>query len=548
MLDLWYKNAVIYCLDVEVFMDGNGDGVGDFQGLTQRLEYISGLGITCIWLQPFYPTPNRDDGYDVMDFYSVDPRLGNLGDFVEFTRHARERGLRVIIDLVVNHTSIQHPWFQAARNDKNSKYRDFYVWSESKPADADEGVIFPGVQESTWTYDEKAEAYYFHRFYKHQADLNITNPAVREEIYKIMGFWLELGVSGFRIDAAPFLIELKGIEDTADVSDPYLYLKEMRNLLSWRMGDAILLAEANVKMEQVPEYFGDGEKMHLLFHFIANQGIMLALVREQVAPIIEALKSSPEIPQMGQWAHFIRNHDELSLDKLTQAERDEFAAKFAPDKENTWVYDRGVRRRMPPLLDNDQRRLKLIYSLMLTLPGTPVLRYGQEIGMGDDLSLPERNSIRTPMQWSNQKNGGFSTVAADTLVRPVITEGEYGYKQLNVLEQRRDETSLLNWMERAIRTRKDCPEFGWGKWQILETNSKSVLAHSCEWKGNVVIAIHNFAGKACTVKLDLSEFDAQHLIDLLGDKKYQQIEDNSHSVELEAYGYRWLRLVDNLPD
>ena len=546
MLDLWYKNAVIYCLDVEVFMDGNGDGIGDFQGLTQRLEYISGLGITCIWLQPFYPTPNRDDGYDVMDFYSVDPRLGSLGDFVEFTRHARERGLRVIIDLVVNHTSIEHPWFQAARNDKNSKYRDFYVWSESKPADADEGIIFPGVQESTWTYDEKAEAYYFHRFYKHQADLNITNPAVREEIYKIMGFWLELGVSGFRIDAAPFLIELKGIEDTADVADPYLYLKEMRNLLSWRMGDAILLAEANVKMEQVPEYFGDGEKMHLLFHFIANQGIMLALVREQVAPIIEALKSSPEIPQMGQWAHFIRNHDELSLDKLTQAERDEFAAKFAPDKEKTWVYDRGVRRRMPPLLDNDQRRLKLIYSLMLTLPGTPVLRYGQEIGMGDDLSLPERNSIRTPMQWSNQKNGGFSTVAADTLVRPVITEGEYGYKQLNVLDQRRDETSLLNWMERAIRTRKDCPEFGWGKWQILETASKSVLAHSCEWKGNVVIAIHNFAGEACTVKLDLSQFDAQHLIDLLGDKKYRQIEDNSHPVELEAYGYRWLRLVENL--
>ena len=548
MLDLWYKNAIIYCLDVEVFMDGNGDGIGDFQGLTQRLEYISGLGITCIWLQPFYPTPNRDDGYDVMDFYSVDPRLGSLGDFVEFTRHARERGLRIIIDLVVNHTSIQHPWFQAARKDKNSKYRDFYVWSESKPADADEGVIFPGVQESTWTYDEKAEAYYFHRFYKHQADLNITNPAVREEIYKIMGFWLELGVSGFRIDAAPFLIELKGIEDTAEVSDPYLYLKEMRNLLSWRMGDAILLAEANVKMEQVPQYFGDGEKMHLLFHFIANQGIMLALVREQVAPIIEALKSSPEIPQMAQWAHFIRNHDELSLDKLTQAERDEFAAKFAPDKEKTWVYDRGVRRRMPPLLDNDRRRLKLIYSLMLTLPGTPVLRYGQEIGMGDDLSLKERNSIRTPMQWSNQKNGGFSTVAPETLVRPVITDGEYGYKQLNVLDQRRDETSLLNWMERAIRTRKDCPEFGWGKWQILETKSKSVLAHSCEWKGNVVIAIHNFAGEACKIKLDLNQFDAQHLIDLLGDKKYKQIEDNSHSVELEGYGYRWLRLVENSPD
>jgi maltose alpha-D-glucosyltransferase/alpha-amylase len=542
MLDLWYKNAIIYCLDVEVFMDGNADGIGDFEGLTQRLDYISGLGITCIWLQPFYPSPNQDDGYDVMDFYNVDPRLGTLGDFVEFMRAARERGLRVIIDLVVNHTSVQHPWFQAARADKNSKYRDFYVWTDEKPADADDGVIFPGVQKSTWTYDEQAGAYYFHRFYEYQPDLNITNPAVREEIYKIMGFWLELGISGFRIDAAPFLIELKGIKDTEGVTDPYLYLKEMRNLLSWRRGDAIVLAEANVSMEEVTHYFGDGDKMHMLFHFVVNQGIMLALVREQAAPIVEALKAAPEIPEMGQWAQFIRNHDELSLDKLSDAEREEIAAKFAPDKKNMWIYERGIRRRMPPMLNNDERQIKLAYSLMFTLPGTPVVRYGEEIGMGDDLSLNERNSTRTPMQWSNENNGGFSAAAPEQLVRPVITEGEYGYKQLNVLTQRRNPLSLLNWMERAIRTRNDTPEFGWGKWQLLETGNPSVLAHRCQWKSGIVIAIHNLAREACTVKLDLGQPNVQYFIDLLSDEQYHPVESSSCTVELQGYGYRWLRV------
>ncbi|MBW4649129.1 MAG: alpha-amylase family protein [Kastovskya adunca ATA6-11-RM4] len=542
MLDLWYKNAIIYCLDVEIFMDGNGDGIGDFEGLTQRLDYIAGLGVTCIWLQPFYPSPNHDDGYDVMDYYSVDERLGSLGDFVEFTRQAKERGLRVIIDLVVNHTSIKHRWFQAAREDKNSKYRDFYLWSKKKPANAEEGIVFPGVQESTWTYDEKAEEYYYHRFYEHQADLNITNPAVQEEIEKVMGFWLELGVSGFRLDAAPFLIELTGTDSS---EDPYEYLKEMRNFLSWRRGDAIILAEANVAVDKVPQYFGDGNKLHMLFHFLANQNLILGLAREQAQPIIAALKAPPDIPQTGQWGHFVRNHDELSLDKLSQAERDEIAKAFAPDKEKMWIYNRGIRRRMSPLLNGDERRLRLAYSVMLTLPGTPVLRYGEEIGMGDDLSLPERNSVRTPMQWSDEKNAGFSTADPDKVVRPVIKEGEYGYRNLNVEMQRRNPESFLNWMERAIRTRKNCPEFGWGNWQVIETHNEHVFAHRCEWKGSVVMALHNLSSKACTVELDLSDVDAQHLIDLLEDQDYQKIEDNCHSVELEGYGYRWLRVGDS---
>lgn len=542
MLDLWYKNAVIYCLDVETYMDSDGDGIGDFIGLTQRLNYLAGLGITCIWLMPFYPTPNRDNGYDVKDFYNVDPRLGTLGDFVEFTRLASERGIRVIIDLVVNHTSIEHPWFQSACQDKHSKYRDFYVWSQEKPKDAHEGIIFPGMQETTWTYHEQAGAYYFHRFYEHQADLNIANPQVREEINKVMGFWLQLGVSGFRIDAAPFLIELKGIEDQADVSDPYHYLKEMRSFLSWRCGDAILLAEANVPMEDVPPYFGDGDKMQMLFSFMLNQHVILALAQEQVEPIARAFEAQPEIPAIGQWAHFIRNHDELSLDKLTDAERKEVLDRFDQDREKVWIYDRGIRRRFPPLIHGDFRRLCLAYSLMFTLPGTPVLFYGEEIGMGDDLSQPERNSIRAPMQWSGEQNAGFSTAVPDRLIRPVIADEQFGYQHLNVISQRRNPDSLLNWMERAIRVRKECPELGWGTYKLIHTDQPSVLALRFEWQGGVILTVHNLSNTACAVTLDLGTETEQQLIDLLGGQQYTPIDDTFHLIQLDGYSYYWFRI------
>jgi maltose alpha-D-glucosyltransferase / alpha-amylase len=542
MLDLWYKNAVMYCLDVETYMDGNGDGIGDFEGLTQRLNYIAGLGITCIWLMPFYPTPNRDNGYDVMDFYNVDPRLGTLGDFVEFTRFASERGIRVIIDLVVNHTSIEHPWFQAACRDEQSKYRNYYVWSQEKPDDAHEGVIFPGMQETTWTYSEQAGAYYFHRFYEHQADLNIANPSVREEISKIMGFWLQLGVSGFRIDAAPFLIELKGIEDQADVTDPYHYLKEMRNFLSWRCGDAILLAEANVPMEHVPPYFGTGDKMQMLFSFMVNQHVMLALAQEQAEPLIRGLKAPPEIPAIAQWAHFIRNHDELSLDKLSDTEQNEILDRFQQDREKVWIFDRGIRRRFPPLVKGDPARLRLAYSLMLTLPGTPVLFYGEEIGMGDDLSQPERNSIRAPMQWSGESNAGFSTAPIDKLIRPVIADETFGYQHVNVMEQRRDPNSFLNWLERAIRIRKECPEFGWGTWKLINTSHPSVFAHRCEWKDGVVLAVHNLSKEACTVTLNLEVEADHHLIDLLDGQRYKTSEDMLHPIKMQGYGHHWFRI------
>lgn len=542
MIDLWYKNAIIYCLDVEVYMDGNGDGIGDFIGLIKRLDYIAGLGITCIWLMPFYPSPNLDNGYDITDYYSVDPRLGTLGDFVEMTRQANHRGIRVIVDLVINHTSVDHPWFQAACQDKHSKYRDFYVWSEEKPKDAKDGIIFPGYQESTWTYRQEAGAYYFHRFYEHQADLNIANPEVREELFKIMGFWLQLGVAGFRVDAVPFLIELKGIEEQADTKDPYFYLKEIRNFLSWRRGDAIVLAEVNEPMEKIPEYFGDGDKMQMLFSFMGNQHLMLALATEEAAPLMDGLKAQPNPPNICQWAYFIRNHDELTLDKLSTAQQEEILTKFGQDKEQVWIYDRGIRRRFPPLVGNDPHRIRLAYSLMLTLPGTPVLFYGEEIGMGDDLSIEERNSIRTPMQWDAEQNGGFSTAPSERLVRPVISDEQYGYQQLNAIAQRRDPSSLLNWMERAIRMRKECPEFGWGSWELIETDNSAIFAHRCQWQSRRVIAVHNLSKTPCTATLKLSEDDKSCLTDLLEDQSYEPIKQGSFEIQLEGYGYRWFRV------
>lgn len=548
MLDLWYKNAVIYCLDVETYMDGNGDGIGDFIGLTQRMDYLTGLGITCLWLMPFYPTPNRDNGYDVMDYYSVDPRLGHLGDFVEFTRRAEERGIRIIVDLVVNHTSDQHPWFQEAIKNRESKYWDYYLWSEKRPEDIEEGIIFPGLQETTWTYHEEAGAYYAHRFYDHQADLNITNPAVREEIQKIMGFWLALGVSGFRIDAAPHLIEFRQADNVFErVDDPYIYIGAMRDFLSWRRGDAILLAEANETVDELPKYFGQGDRMQMLFNFWGNQHLYLALARQEAASLAEAFRELPPVPPTGQWANFVRNHDELTLDQLTSQKQDEIAAAFAPDREQMWIFDRGIRRRFAPMVDGDLRRLKLAYSLLLSLPGTPVINFGEELGMGDDLSLAERNPARTPMQWSPSKNGGFSTAPPEDLILPVVSEGQFSYQDINVTCLRREPESLLNWMERAIRLRKECPELGWGQWQILETNHPSVFAHRCQWQGNVVIALHNLSPDPCKVSLTLKDDVGQGLTDLFKNQPEETISSPTHDFQLEGYDYRWLKVTDGSP-
>lgn len=535
---LWYKNAVIYELDVETFQDSKGDGIGDFGGLTNRLDYLASLGINCIWLNPFYPTPNRDNGYDITDYYGVDPRLGTLGDFVEFTHLARNYGIRVLIDLVINHTSREHPWFQQARQNKESPYRDYYIWSDTRPEDPVK-VKFPGPQENTWTYDEAAGLYYFHRFYRHQPDLNIANEAVQEEIRKIMGFWVQLGISGFRVDAAPFVVELKQL-DGVEVEDKHEYIRLLRQFLSWRDGDAILLAEANVAVELIDDYFGNGDKMHMLFNFIGNQYLFVALAKEEAIPLIKGLQQLPPIPAMGQWGNFLRNHDELNLGRLDPGVQQLVFEKFAP-LETMRVYNRGIRRRLAPILANNRRQIELAHSLIFTLPGTPIVRYGEEIGMGDDLELPERTSVRTPMQWSAERNAGFSSAASDQLIRPIIDAGAYSYQRVNVLQQERAQDSLLAWMKKVIGMRRQCPEFGYGNFEMIDTGHPQVFAHRCRWKGRTVVAVHNFGADKVNVKLDLGAGIAG-VIDLLGDHEYTPLEDDTHQIELDGYGYRWFRL------
>jgi maltose alpha-D-glucosyltransferase / alpha-amylase len=538
--DLWYKNAIVYCLSVATYVDADGDGVGDFKGLMRRLDYLQGLGVTAVWLMPFQPSPGRDDGYDITDYYNVDPRYGTLGDFVEFTHGCEQRGMRVLIDLVVNHTSNEHPWFREARRDANSKYRDWYVWSKKKPKRAGDGVVFPGVQKSTWNYDEIAREWYFHRFYDFQPDLNTSHPEVQAEILKIMGFWLQLGVSGFRMDAVPFVISEKGADATEPV-EQYDMLRELREFLSWREGEAVVLAEANVLPQTDMEYFGaNGERLHMMFNFQVNQKLFYALATSDTRPLIEALKATKPRPATAQWGHFLRNHDELDLGRLSDEERQAVFAAFAPEA-NMQLYGRGIRRRLAPMLQGDRRRLELAYSVMMTLPGTPVLRYGDEIGMGDDLDLPERQSARTPMQWSAERHGGFSTGRKPIL--PVIRRGPYGYEHVNVADQRRDPNSLLNWMERIVRMRKEVPEIGWGDFETLRTGTSEVLALRYDWRGNSVLAVHNFSANPCEIRLKtgLPEPDGQHLVNLLSTDHSVADEAGKHRIVLEPYGYRWYR-------
>lgn len=538
--DLWYKNAVIYSLDLETFMDANGDGNGDFEGLKLRLDYLHALGVDTLWLAPFQPSPNKDNGYDISDYYGVDPRHGSSGDFVEFMHHARKRGIKVIIDLVVNHTSDKHPWFQNARSGTKAKFYDWYVWSDKKPSDWDKGMVFPGVQKSTWTHDKKAHAYYHHRFHHFQPDLNIDNADVRAEIRKIMGYWLELGVEGFRVDAVPFILE------TQKAGQPnkkirFEYLREMRRFLQWRNGHSVLLGEANVLPRDSEKYFGDeGNGIHLMFNFYVNQYIFYALATGEIEPLIDALEATRLYFHTSQWAHFLRNHDELDLGRLTEEQRHKVFDRFGAEK-SMQLYDRGIRRRLAPMIGN-RPQTELAYSLLFSLPGTPVIRYGDEIGMGDDLELEERDAVRTPMQWSAEKNAGFSP--AGKLVHPVIDKGPYAFDVMNVETQRRSPDSLLNWMTSLIRLRQECAEIGWGDWRILETNTPTVLCMYYRWQDSSLITLHNFDEKAREVLLDLKLKKESKLIDLMKIDENIADEKGIHRVRMGAYGYRWFRAGD----
>jgi maltose alpha-D-glucosyltransferase/alpha-amylase len=552
MAERWYQKAVVYCLDVETFQDSDGDGVGDLPGLVSRLDYLARLGVTCLWLSPVHPTPGRDDGYDVADFYGIDPRLGSLGDFAELLDAADERGMRVMLDLVVNHTSDEHPWFRSARSSPDSPYRDWYVWSDSEPSDRRQGMVFPGEQDETWTGDKTADAWYYHRFHDFEPDLNWANPEVRAEIEKVISFWLRLGVSGFRVDGAPFIIELTRPGDPDSPKDFHL-LSDLRAHVSWASGKAVLLAEANVELDQLPRFFGDeggsANRLHMLLDFLLNAHLMLALARQDPEPIAETLATAPPLPPGGQWATFLRNHDEVDLSRLTARQRAEVFAAFGPDK-SMQLYGRGIRRRLAPMLggrtaSDRERRLRLAYSLQFTLPGTPVLRYGDEIGMGEDLSLDGRYAVRTPMQWSDEDNAGFSTAPARELVRPVISEGEYGYKKLNVTRQRSDPDSLLMWFERMIRTLRECPEVGVGTCTVIDRPLPGqVLAHRFDAPEGVVLFLHNLADKDVRVELGPQPAAGDAVAELFADQVYDPPGPKLEGLHLAGYGYRWLRLAD----
>src|SRR3954453_16287952 len=541
--DLWWKTAVIYCLDVQTYLDWDGDGCGDFPGLAQRLDHLADLGVTCLWLMPFYPTGDRDDGYDITDFYGVDPRLGTHGDLVEVIRTANDRGMRVIADLVVNHTSHQHPWFRSARRSTDAPYHDFYVWRSDEPPDTSGQVVFPDAEDSIWDFNEPTGQWYLHIFYKEQPDLDVTNPLVRDEVAKLMGFWLQLGLSGFRMDAVPFFLDTVG-GDQQDFPDPHEYLRALRAFLGRRTPAGVLLGEVNLPHEQQLEFFGgaEGDELTMQFDFIAMQTLYLSLARGDAGPVADALTGRPRVSPDNQWDTFVRNHDELTLDKLTDEERAEVFAAFGPE-ERMQLYGRGLRRRLPGMLGGDPRRIRMVYSLLFSLPGTPVLFYGEEIGMGEDLDAPGRLAVRTPMQWTSGPNGGFSTARPNKLPGPVVSGG-FSPEFVNVQDQRHDPDSLLSFMKLLISRYRESPELGWGTFTVLEQPHASVLAHLCSWEDGALVALHNLSAEPRTVPLTLEGCDSTHrLVDLLmtGDKPLS--DKGTAEIALDGYGYRWLRVV-----
>lgn len=528
----WHRNALIYSLAVETFMDGNGDGIGDFAGLTRRLDYLEGLGVDALWLGPSQPSPNRDDGYDVADYYGIDSRLGTSGDFADFMNEAEERGIRVLMDLVVNHTSDTHPWFRDASRRRDSPFRDWYIWADKRPRNFRSGVVFPGVQKTTWSYARRTRAWYFHRFLDFQPDLNSTNPAVREEVKRIVGYWLRLGAAGFRIDAVPFLIEKPAPGQRRQPPD-FEYLHELRKTVQWLRGDAVLLGEANITPRDDDEYFSNGDGLHMIFNFWVNQHLFLALATGDACPLRDSLHATANIPPDSSWAQFLRNHDELDLGRLTAAERRVVFDAFGPEP-SMQLYQRGIRRRVAPML-GDRRRMELAYSLLFALPGAPVLRYGEEIGMGENLRLRDRDAVRTPMQWSPERNGGFSDAAH--LVRPAIADGPFGYAKVNVEDQLRDPASFLRWMIGMIRVRHQAPEVGAGAWRTLPVRTPGVLGLRYDLDSSTLITLHNVDAHPHDVSLSIDG----RLLSLFDDETSNG-HNGTHTVGLEPFGYRWYRV------
>jgi maltose alpha-D-glucosyltransferase / alpha-amylase len=541
---LWYKDAIIYQLHVKAFFDTTDDGIGDFQGLTRKLDYLADLGVNALWLLPFYPSPLRDDGYDIADYRSVNPAYGTLGDFRAFVRAAHRRGIRVITELVINHTSDQHPWFQRARRAKPDSYwRNYYVWSDTDQKFAGTRVIFVDTEKSNWAWDPVAQAYYWHRFYAHQPDLNFDNPHVVEAVLRTMRYWSDMGVDGMRLDAVPYLIEREGTSNE-NLPETHAILKRLRRALDGRYGDRMLLAEANQWPEDVLQYFGDGDECHMAFHFPLMPRIFMAVAVEDRHPITDIMRQTPDIPANCQWAVFLRNHDELTLEMVTDRERDYLWNFYATDKRMR--LNVGIRRRLAPLMENDRRRMELLHGLMFSMPGTPVMYYGDEIGMGDNIFLCDRDGVRTPMQWSPDRNGGFSRADPAQLYLPPIMDAVYGYQSVNVEAQSRSPSSFLNWMKRLIAVRKARLAFGRGDQRFLYPSNRKVLAYLRSYNEETILCVFNLARAPQAVELDLSGYKGRVPVELFGRSVFPPIGDLPYLLTLPGHGFYWF-LLDQAP-
>jgi maltose alpha-D-glucosyltransferase/alpha-amylase len=536
---LWYKNAVIYQVHVRAFYDSNGDGIGDFEGLAQKLDYLRELGIDAIWLMPFFPSPLRDDGYDISDYTSVHPSYGTLEDFKKFLAAAHERQIRVIVEMVLNHTSDQHPWFQESRSSQDNPRRDWYVWSETDTRYRGARIIFLDTEMSNWAWDPISKSYYWHRFFSHQPDLNYDNPTVRQQMWSVMKFWLELGIDGFRLDAVPYLVEREGTS-CENLPETHAIIKELRQRLDREFPGRMFLAEANQWPADLRPYFGDGDEFHMAFHFPLMPRMFMGVKLEDRKPITEILQQTPEIPPSCQWALFLRNHDELTLEMVTDIERDYMYDSYALNK--TMRINLGIRRRLAPLLDNDRRRVELMNGMLMSLPGTPIIYYGDEIGMGDNVNLGDRNGVRTPMQWNGGWNGGFSTADPESLYSPLLLNPVYGFQAINVLSQKRSEHSLLSWMQHLIRLRKSAPAFGSGSIEFLYPANHRVLAYVRKLRDETILVVNNLSSSAQAVELDLRSYKGKILIEMFGRNLFPRVGNSLYLLTMGPYQFYWFRL------
>ena len=536
---LWFKTAVFYEVYVRGFHDSNGDGHGDIRGLIEKLEYLEWLGIDCLWLLPVYPSPMRDGGYDIADFYSVHPDYGDVEDLKALIDSAHQRGIRVVADLVMNHTSSDHPWFQEARSSPDNPKHDWYVWSDTKHRYEDVRIIFIDTETSNWTWDEDAGAYYWHRFFHHQPDLNYDNPEVQEAMLEALRFWLDLGLDGFRLDAVPYLFEREGT-NCENLLETHAYLKRVRREVDERYPDRVLLAEANQWPADVVHYFGVGDECHMAFHFPVMPRMFMALRREDAAPIIEILDQTPEIPDTCQWGLFLRNHDELTLEMVTDDERDYMYAEYANDPR--MKLNLGIRRRLAPLLDNSRDEIELLTAIMFSLPGSPVLYYGDEIGMGDNIYLGDRDGVRTPMHWTSDRNGGFSRADFAALYLPPLMDPVHGFQAVNVEAQLRSPGSLLRWTQRFIALRKAHPVFGLGSYEALHTSNPRIFAHVRRHADDTILCVHNLARSAQAVELDLSRFAGMTPTEMLGGSHFPPIGELPYLLTLAPRGFFWFLL------